>query len=200
MLELPRSAEVQASALHLPATVTWDEYVEIGRRLGQVATASRWWIGDWILIGEALFGEAQAQALDATGLSEEYLLRIVRVAKAFPPSRRRPELSWLCHEVVAGLPEELQDEWLDRAVQEGWSDRELRRQLRDRARREAGPIYRNPEREPVLPVSDEDWEEVREEAAQYVERPDYGECVLCARPFLSEEERDAYLARLRRRP
>jgi hypothetical protein len=98
----------------------------IARFLGRIHDGSKWWVADLLLEAEARFGEAAYQVAEATGRSERTLANWVWVASRVPRSRRREELTFTHHVVVAPLEYPEQRRWLQRAVDEGFSSRELR--------------------------------------------------------------------------
>lgn len=118
--------------------MTFDRWQDLGRFLGSVKRSSDWWIGDWLVFGEASFGEEFAQAIEATtserwdevervtGLARDTLLNYVRICVNVPKSRRRKELSFSMHEPVAALTADEQKEWLQLAIDNGWKRGELR--------------------------------------------------------------------------
>jgi hypothetical protein len=105
--------------------------------------AIRWWIGDWLNFGEEVYGEDAAQAVESTrserfdeaervtGLAPQTLINISSVCRRISKSRRRPELHFSTHEVVASLEPNEQKEWLARAVKEEWTRADLRAALHE---------------------------------------------------------------------
>ena len=112
------------------------DWLEHGRRFGALGRGVAWWIGDWLVYGNARYGERYARAVRATGYEAQSLMNMVYVASRFAPERRRPALSWSHHAEVAALAPEEQERWLDMAEQERMSARSLRSELR--ATRRAG--------------------------------------------------------------
>lgn len=106
------------------------EWSRAGQRLGVMNRCSPWWLGDWIRYGNSKFGEKYSRASAITGYDRQTLMNMVHVASRFEFSRRRENLSWSHHEVVAGLPPAEQDQWLDRATAERWTRADLRLELR----------------------------------------------------------------------
>ncbi|QFR02865.1 DUF1016 domain-containing protein [Streptomyces phaeolivaceus] len=108
--------------------------IEAWRNLGQqicaISNSSAWWLGDWLLYGQAEYPDRYKHAIAQTSLDYQTLRNYAWVARRFAPSRRRAALSFQHHAEVAGLPEEERDPWLSRAVEHGWSRNELRRQVR----------------------------------------------------------------------
>lgn len=62
---------------------------------------------------------------------QEHERRDRHVSRKFPIARRRVELSWSHHQVVAALESPEQDAWLDRAEAGRWTTAELRGQVRE---------------------------------------------------------------------
>lgn len=118
--------------------IDYSEWVLAGRRLGEVARCSQWWLGDWIRYGTARYGEKYVQAAKLTGYDVSSLRNMAYVASRFPDaSRRRDKLSWSHHaELAASTPME-QDRWLDRAITERLSVADLRLELREARKAEA---------------------------------------------------------------
>jgi len=117
--------------LRLPASLTFERWQALGRRIGSITSASAWWIGDWAFYGEGNYGEKYKQAIAVTGLDHQTLRNYAWVARRFDLSRRRDKLSFGHHAELAALPEREQDQWLDQAEGSRWSRNELRAHLRN---------------------------------------------------------------------
>ncbi len=87
--------------------------------------ASPWWIGDFLNLGDAHFGEAFSQACEGL-ISADLLQRYESVARRVPAANRRPDLSWSMHAMVARLPIQEQPEMLELASKNGWTSEQLR--------------------------------------------------------------------------
>jgi hypothetical protein len=129
----PRSADLGIAGvvfdeigLRFQVEIAYDDWVGIGAILGKIRDSTSWAIGDWLLAGEALFGDRVAQGIEATGRQKATLVEYARVASKVPRERRRGSLPWFHHKLVAALEPEEQMEWLDRAEATGWSSEELR--------------------------------------------------------------------------
>lgn len=112
------------------ATLEFQEWVEIGRRVGLHANASLWWLGDWLIFGKENYRRSYKRGVLLTGLEYKTLRNYAVVARCFGVSRRRDKLSFQHHAEVCALPRVEQDLWLDRAEAGGWTRNELRRRLR----------------------------------------------------------------------
>jgi len=147
------------TALHLDPSLTYEDWAGLGRRVAIVADSSAWWIGDWLIFGQHVYGNRYRRAAAETGLDYQTLRNYAWVAARFTPSRRRDMLSFGHHAEVASLCEDDQDAWLRRCLVERWSRNELRRRLRAaRAAAEGRPLQTSIELR-VPPERRERWEE-----------------------------------------
>jgi hypothetical protein len=128
----PPPVEYSLTGLTITRSLTFEEWAHLGGTLGSFASALPWLIGDWILHGEAAYGETYSQALDVTGLSYDTLAHYAHVARCFDSRRRHQNLSWQAHREVAGLEPTEADALLDRAAAEGLRSRDLRALVRER--------------------------------------------------------------------
>jgi len=118
------------TALTLPASLPFDEWVEVGHTLSRIDKAVHWWLGDWWRYGEHSYGERAAQAVSMDGFAFGTLMNDGWVAGVYPPEERRPELTFSHHRIAAPLGTSSRDEVLARAAAESWSVRELEQQVR----------------------------------------------------------------------
>jgi len=126
--------------LILPEDTSFEDWTTIGKRLQWINRGIHWWIGDWIRFGERKWGEKYAQALEETPFAYQTLANDVWVASAIESSARREKLTFNHHSVVAALPPDERDKWLDRAECEGWSSRQLWAESRDVPEKQV-PLY-----------------------------------------------------------
>jgi hypothetical protein len=112
------------------------QWLEYGRRLGQLGRGVAWWIGDWLRYGNLRYGEKYSRAARATGYDAQSLMNMAYVASRFAPDRRREQLSWSHHAEVASLEPAEQDRWLDLAEGERLSVHSLRLEVRTSKRTE----------------------------------------------------------------
>jgi hypothetical protein len=112
----------------------YDRYEAIGTLLGrayrELIGSIQWAIGDWLLLGETLYGDEAYQAFESLEMSPEGRNQYLRCALVYPPNRRRGALSWSHHRTLIALEPEEQDRWLALAEQNGWSNSELHQNLR----------------------------------------------------------------------
>jgi len=130
-----RTMKICPTGLAVSGVPTWEEWCAMGYQLQRCTRLLPWLLGDWLNIGEREFGENYTQALELTDRSLSTLQNYKYVAGRVESSRRREELSWTHHEIVASLPPPEQEAWLSRATEEGWGTQELRQQVRPRGKR-----------------------------------------------------------------
>lgn len=137
LIELERGGAADAVALRLPE-VEWDSYLGVGAFLGEVKRRTSWYIGDWLLHGQASFTERFSQAHVVTGLAEQTLLAYMFVCENVAPKRRRAGVPFSCHAKVARLEPKEQERWLAACEKHGWSYAELSDRMKA-ARRDTKP-------------------------------------------------------------
>jgi hypothetical protein len=106
--------------------MAFESYEMLGAYLGRMNRSCSWWIGDWLVFGEGVYGEKFAQAVHATGLAEQTLLNRSSVCRNVARSMRRASLPFSVHAEVASLPAKEQKKWLDKAETHNWTRAELR--------------------------------------------------------------------------
>jgi len=114
-----------------PHDMTREEWEYQGRAFQAINKNIVWWIGDWLNEGEKRYGETYTQAVEYTGRDVEQLRQWKWVTGAIERERRRvKELAFTYHRLVAKLPPEEQDYWLQRCIDEGWDSETLAAKLR----------------------------------------------------------------------
>jgi hypothetical protein len=127
------------TSLNLPDDLSFEDWEETGRTLGDIDRAVQWWVGDWLNFGEAHYGEKYAQAMDVTGLDYSTLANYGWVAREVESSRRRESLSFSHHAEVAALDPAKQRSWLVEAEASKWSRNKLRQEVKDDKARNPQP-------------------------------------------------------------
>jgi hypothetical protein len=117
------------------ADLDYPRWVKEGKRLGSIARASPWWVGDWLLYADGRWGEKYREAERITGYDRKTLRNIRYVASRFDLSLRRDDLTWSHHALVASLEPEERAHWLARAVDDRLTVEDLRLELRVERRR-----------------------------------------------------------------
>ena len=125
-----RTVKPSRTSIRFDPLLPFETWKELGPRIATYATASAWWLGDWLAFGRMKYGRRYKEAIAATGLDYQTLRNYAVVARRFTPSRRRDNLSFQHHAEVCALSDDDQELWLDLAALRGWSKRELRRRIR----------------------------------------------------------------------
>jgi len=113
-------------SLEIPENTTFDEWLKIGEKLKYAYKFTKWAVGDWLNFGERKYGEMFAQAMDDTGLEYHTLQNYKYVSGHVQISSRRDNLSFSHHALVAALPQQDQEELLNKAEELGWTRAEMR--------------------------------------------------------------------------
>jgi hypothetical protein len=140
---------IPRNGLQLPHQISFDTWLEVGRRLSAVATSSAWCFGDWLIYGEVSFAGRYREAVERTSLDYQTLRNYAWVARKIPLSRRCEKLSFGHHAEVAALPEPEQDYWLRKAHECGWSRNRIRHEIRE-SLRERNADMEAPETEALI--------------------------------------------------
>ena len=135
-LPLP-GIKLNAVAIQLPRGLDYNGWSETLCKVGQINNATRFWAGDMLVAGEMMFGEMYAQGASDSGFSEDGLSRLRHVSTRIDPERRRKELSWTHHQVVAKFPPDEQDQWLKLAVEKNLTVIELKEAMRKKGHKAA---------------------------------------------------------------
>lgn len=110
--------------------IAFDDWLKIGGQLARIERSYRWWVGDWLRYGERAYGDRYEQAIASTGLDYSSVTSCKYVASSVDFCRRRQNLSWSHHELVAPLEAAGQEKWLSRAEAETWTREQLRANIR----------------------------------------------------------------------
>jgi hypothetical protein len=125
-------AMTKRTTLSIPEGMPINAWRNLGRQIFVISDSSAWWLGDWLIYGQAQYPDRYRHAIAETSLDYQTLRNYAWVARRFNPGRRREKLSFQHHAEVASLPEADQDELLLAAEAQGWSRNELRRQIQYR--------------------------------------------------------------------
>ncbi len=105
------------------------EYSASVMRKARVYKSMPWVIGDLLNLGEEVFGEDAPQAWDFDAWADKTCANYKSTAKRVPLQRRRADLPFTTHEVVAALPANEQRKWLKLCALNGWTRDQLRDEL-----------------------------------------------------------------------
>lgn len=133
-IELGQHFKITPTGLAIVKKPSFDVCQDFGEMLRVVDRAVQFAVGDFINYIEAEFGEEASQIVDASDWSES-TVRVYRwVAAKVEPHRRREELTFAHHQLVAELEPIEQVNWLERAATgsdgHSWSVSDFRKMLR----------------------------------------------------------------------
>jgi hypothetical protein len=129
--ELVGGVPVSPVGINFPDELDFDEWRAVGERVARLSGSTAWWLGDWMHFGFWEYGQKYEEAIAATGLAYQTLANYRSVCERFDFSRRKENLSFSHHQLVAGLSDAEQDTWLERAETEGLSFHQLHDALQD---------------------------------------------------------------------
>lgn len=113
------------TGLIFSSDTTFEEWQEAYAFYDRLHERGKWWLGDVIRYAEGRWPDRYTQAIELTGLSYSRLTTIVSICTRIEQPRRRKELNFGMHELVAYLPYQKADYLLDRAIKEHWTRDEL---------------------------------------------------------------------------
>lgn len=116
------------NGLEIEAELSFNDWRTLMERLLAVGERALWSIGDARVYGER-FSKDYHDALEQIDASSRLVQPASRVVRAFPHARRRDQLSFDIHELVASLDEDEQESWLDDAERQGWNRRQMQLEL-----------------------------------------------------------------------
>lgn len=137
------AVRVTEIGLHFDEEVTFEQWRDIGQKVGRVARTSLFLVGDWLIYGQDRWNggkrfekmpedeaERYLEAMKATGLELKTLMDAAYVSRNVPIQQRRPDLTFEHHKTVAKVKSEAErEEWLRKADTQGLSTRRLRKSI-----------------------------------------------------------------------
>lgn len=140
------TAQLDETSLALADNLTFDQWADVGDGIIAVTASARWWVGDWLLYAEQHYATNPDGELDSEKMAEirrvgarkanvdlDSIRQQRRVARVFPPERRRAAVPWSLHLEVAALEADVADDLLAQAEAEGWSRRDMAAAVKRRA-------------------------------------------------------------------
>jgi len=114
---------------------TFDDHLACGEFLRRAYLRSPWQLADWLRYGDDRqdWADRIEQAQELTGLARQTLVNLRALARV-APAQRRPDVDANLYYPISGELPAVQDEILDKAVEEGWGRREVREEVRTRKR------------------------------------------------------------------
>lgn len=124
-----------AAGLSVVGTPPIEEWDAVGHMLAVQVRGLQFMVGDWLRIGETLYGERAAQVIDARHWSESTVRAYRWVAEKVPAENRMLDrLDYAHHQAVAALAPREQKAWLKRACGDGegrWTVPRLKAAIRN---------------------------------------------------------------------
>jgi hypothetical protein len=114
------------SCLLIEAPPEFEQWENMANYLLSVQRSLYWWIGDYIVYGEAHLGDDIYQAIDPS-FSLRLIEQCAAVSRAFPLQDRHTSLSWSHHQCVLGLDPKIQQAALRKAEVEQWDTKAFKR-------------------------------------------------------------------------
>jgi hypothetical protein len=132
VLGMPYADGLTPTGYELPAELSAEAWLEVGRALGRVRGSVTWWLGDWWAYGEHVYGERKAlvESEEWEGPRFQTCVDAATVCRAFESTRRRVVLSFTAHREVLPLPAEYQEQVLAWAEEGKRSVREIRDEVK----------------------------------------------------------------------
>ena len=126
-LIVPEKCHITKTSLKIAKSISEDDFIKLGDVLWKMKGGIPWWIGDW-----CNFGEDEGKALNHVRslYSDGTIKNAIWVCRRIEPSRRREKLKFGQHQVVAPLPTEEQDRWLEIAEWNQYTVKQLRNEIK----------------------------------------------------------------------
>ncbi len=128
--------EATQTGLIIKEDLTYDEWFDLGKRLGELREGIQWLIGDWAIAEGCVINGVKSEAYslleESVSLSRGTIQVYKSVCENVKLLIRIKSLTFLHHQFVAPLKEEQQKYWLQKALENEWSASELKRQIRKR--------------------------------------------------------------------
>lgn len=138
------SAEVTPGGMEFHGDLSFEQWAEVGRKIGRASTAFQLAVGDWLVYGQEHFegnpalpgikrkaGRVGSELVDyacsLTGLDRQTISNYAWTSRNVPCSLRKEQLSYQHYHILAKLPEPEQREWVYLAT--GYGERVPTRQL-----------------------------------------------------------------------
>lgn len=121
---------ITSTGIRFNEELSFEEWNQLGQKLGEIGKSIGFIIGDWINYGEGRYGAMYEQALAKTGLTYQTLADFAYVARKIQFSLRNENLDFSQHRVVAKLrTDEEKRHWLAMADKHDLSVRRLRKSI-----------------------------------------------------------------------
>jgi len=132
-LSLPKCKLTEnGMGLIVDQNITKDDLVDIGKTLKVIEGANQFWIGDWINANWGEYERGKYEEAEKLGYESTTTRKYSEIADNIKSGTRVPLLTWTHHrEIAYGFKPEVQQEWLQKAVDNNWTVRELKNAIRE---------------------------------------------------------------------
>lgn len=124
--QLAMTGQWTRTSLNLPVQMSFDDWLGVGAQLNEMEQSVQWWVGDWLIYGEATFAEKLAKAAELTGYSIDRLKEARKVSAAYPADTRSENLGWTHYRAAVQLPPEQRANVIRQAEEQGWTTKDTR--------------------------------------------------------------------------
>ena len=136
-IQLPNpKVTVSRLGMRIIDQLTPEEWQELAAGIGGMATSIAFIVGDWLVYGQGRFGNdttpaskvdghSYQLALAATGLDLSTLQNYAYVSRSIPYALRSERLSWEHHRLLAKLPDDEIQSWIETCVAEDSAGRRM---------------------------------------------------------------------------
>jgi hypothetical protein len=145
-VRLPHGAKLCTFGVVLPETLTFEQWLAVGKVLVTMGKSALWGLAEWWADGRHRYGE-RARAAENLPYSFRYLCNLGWVARSVPSSSRNEHLDFTHHMKVAKLGHNEQEYWLNKAAEENWSVETLKQEIRKEAKAKRQEHEREAEQE-----------------------------------------------------
>ena len=127
---------LEPSLLRVFEEPSMEKWAALGSTFQAMGAHRMWWVGDWRVLGEQVFGEESFQEAGEelereTGYSYNTVRVAAWVASKFPPGDRIADISWRHHKEVAGVESrDRRRQLLEQTRDEDWTIARLRREVK----------------------------------------------------------------------
>lgn len=126
--ELSTNRRFTVLGYEAPQALSFEDWMEDGRKINTLSTYAKFLLGDWINAGERIYGEKYAQAID-NGVNYNTAIKCSWVARKIKPAARTCafQLPFSLSELIAKqeFDEETQADWLHLALERNMTTMQL---------------------------------------------------------------------------
>jgi len=128
--------------LKVQGDLTFEQWQQTGQTLRDMRDNSFWWLGDWWLHGERVYGDMASQAAKEeveveTGYKYQTVVTAAWVATQYAYEERVEGVSWTHHRVAAAIEDKgVRQELLHEALKEKWTVAQMEEHARPYKKKE----------------------------------------------------------------